>query len=247
MPPLVEHPTYEYLFKQAENALSTHARIGKRPAIAVGRVIPDAEDLALHDGRAIDASVLYLDISGFTGRPQETHQQQEDLLRALSLFFTAMIRIVEDFGGVVEKNTGDGLMAYFVREAGDSEPVQQRAVNAAMTMFDVNSRSLRALIAERGIEPFSFRICIDHGPITIARIGIAKGFNGIVAVGTPANLACKMLAVAKAGEIMIGNNVADALSPLSRSFLRPSAHPTGYHYVESGISYPYWYYTGVWV
>jgi len=41
------------------------------------------------------------------------------MLRVLNLFFTEMIRIVEDYGGAVEKNTGDGLMAYFEDRAAD--------------------------------------------------------------------------------------------------------------------------------
>ena len=33
----------------------------------------------------------------------------------LSLFFSEMIRVVGDYGGTVEKNTGDGIMAYFAQ------------------------------------------------------------------------------------------------------------------------------------
>jgi class 3 adenylate cyclase len=75
---------------------------------------------------------MFLDISKFSQWPAWTEQEQDILLRVLSLFFTEMIRIVEDFGGVVEKNTGDGLMAYFVKDPGDTVAVQQRALSARM-------------------------------------------------------------------------------------------------------------------
>ena len=35
------------------------------------------------------------------------------LLAALNLFFSELVKVAEDYGGTVEKNTGDGLMAYF--------------------------------------------------------------------------------------------------------------------------------------
>jgi class 3 adenylate cyclase len=47
---------------------------------------------------------------------------------------TELIKIAEEYGGTVEKNTGDGLMAYF--EDGDGTPADcgyKRAVAAALT------------------------------------------------------------------------------------------------------------------
>lgn len=78
---------------------------------------------------------MFLDICKFSARPAWTEQAQQTLLQILSLFFTEMIKIVEDYGGFVEKNTGDGLMAYFVKEPNDETSAQQRAVSAALTMF----------------------------------------------------------------------------------------------------------------
>jgi hypothetical protein len=76
-----------------------------------GRVIPDDEDLAIGQGRRLKMAVLFLDISGFSKRLSETEDEQAMLLNVLNLFFTEMIKIAEEYGGTVEKNTGDGLMA----------------------------------------------------------------------------------------------------------------------------------------
>lgn len=236
-----------YLKTQHDRILATARKIDARNPLNIGRVIPNADDLAMHEGRCLQATVLFLDISGFTQRPQETQAQQEVMLRGLSLFFTEMIRVVEDFGGTVEKNTGDGLMAYFVREPDEGATMEQRSVAAAITMFQVADLVIDNMLLERGVDPFKFRICIDRGALTIAKMGAAQRFNGIVAIGTPANLACKMLHVAKAGELMIGNNVALGLPNEWQQYIHRSDHVTGYHYVTSGEDYGYWYYTGRWV
>ena len=61
------------------------------------------------------------------------------LLRVFDFFFTEMIRIAEDYGGTVEKNTGDGLMAYFEDGGGHRESGAKRAVACALTMMDTTS------------------------------------------------------------------------------------------------------------
>jgi len=243
----IEQPNQHYRERQLQRIRSSLERIDARQAIPTGRVIPEAADLPIHGGRSLRATVLFLDISGFTSRQQETAEQQEILLRAIALFFSEMIRIVEDFGGTVEKNTGDGLMAYFVKGTDDVLSVQQRALSATLTMFDAAEKWLNPAIQAWATEPFQFRVCLDHGPITVARVGAAKGFNDIVAIGTTANLACKMLHVAKAGQIMIGNAIAEALEIPWRQYLTASPHDTGYHYVLSGQAYQYWYYVGRWI
>lgn len=84
-------------------------------------------------------AVLFLDISGFSKRPSETEEEQGMLLRVLNLFFTEMIKIAEEYGGTVEKNTGDGLMAYFEDGAGNPpERGAKRAVACALTMMAAN-------------------------------------------------------------------------------------------------------------
>ena len=61
----------------------------------------------------MNATIKFTDISGFSLRNSISTEEQEMMLRVLNLYFTEMIRIVNDYGGSVEKNTGDGLMAYF--------------------------------------------------------------------------------------------------------------------------------------
>jgi adenylate cyclase len=239
--------TESYLRKQLTRNVTAVQQISQRAGVSAGRVIPGQGDLPIHVGRRIEATVLFLDICKFSARPSWTETEQENLLRILSLFFSEIIRIVEDFGGTVEKNTGDGLMAYFTRLPNDTVSPQQRGVAAALTMFSAANVILNPIIHNAGLETFDFRVCLDHGPITVAQVGVARGFNGIVAIGATANIACKMLATADANTIVIGTNVLEGL-PMSwrQQYVEFKTNDTGWYYTDTGIPYAFWLYTGRW-
>ncbi len=237
-----------YRDNQITRTLATLQRIRSREPVAAGRVIPEPDDLPIHAGRRLEATVMFLDISKFSQRPAWTEQEQDMLLRVLALFFTEMIRIVEDFGGVVEKNTGDGLMAYFVRDPGDTVPVQQRAMSAALTMFYAADNFINPILRSSQLEVLDFRICMDYGPITVAKVGSARGFNGIVAVGTTANIASKMLSFAEPNSILIGSCMLSGI-PLSwrNEWVKLKTMDTGWFFRSNGTPYAFWQYTGRWM
>jgi class 3 adenylate cyclase len=211
-----------------------------------GRVVPEAEDLVIGDGRRLDAAILFLDISGFSSWPSETAEEQKHVLALLNVFFTEMVRIAEDYSGTVEKNTGDGLLAYFEDKAADEG--SKRAVACALTMIDTNDRLITPVLTSQGIQPIRFRIAINHGPVTIARLGAARRFNAIVAVGTAANVAAKMLSFAEADEIVIGEFVKLKLPWAWRvRWVQEMPGPTGWIYRLSGNRYAFHKYTGRWI
>lgn len=239
--------TRAYLSKQVDRNLAAVKKIRERSQVAAGRVIPSSGDLPLHAGRRIEATVMFLDISGFSSRPSWTATEQENNLRVLSLFFSEMIRIVQDYDGTVEKNTGDGLMAYFTRNTASNVSSQQTAVAAALTMFSAASTIVNPLIANSGLAQLDFRVCLDHGPITVAQVGVARSFNGIVAIGTTANIASKMLGFAGPNTILIGTKVYEGLPTLWQSqYVAFKTADTGWCYTDSDVPYAFWLYNGRW-
>jgi class 3 adenylate cyclase len=189
---------------------------------------------------------MFLDICRFSARASETETEQDNNLRVLSFFFAELIRIIEDYGGVVEKNTGDGLMAYFTREASDAETAGHKALACALTIFHAATHKLNPIIALELI-PLDFRICIDCGFITVADVGAARRFRGMVAIGTTANVASKMLKVAGKSEILLGENVVNEIpSDWVRQFVILKLENTGWNYVKSGALYRFFLYNGRW-
>lgn len=246
--PNTEFFSKAYREKQLTRTLATLDRIVSRDPVSPGRVVPTAEDIPIHDGRSLEATVMFLDICKFSQRPAWTAEEQEMLLRILSLFFTEMIRIIEDYGGDVEKNTGDGLMAYFVRHPDDTVSVQQRALSAALTMFYAADNFINPILKSSSLAPLDFRICMDHGPITVAKVGSARGFNGIVAIGTTANIASKMLSVADPNTILLGTKALVGLpESWQTTWARPKTSDTGWFYRSDGAPYTYWTYIGRWL
>lgn len=224
-------------------------KIADRASLATGRVVPDESDLAIGSGRRLNATVLFTDISDFSLRPSATAAEQEMMLRVLNLFFTELIRVIEDYGGAVEKNTGDGLMAYFedraATDAGSNSV--KRALACALTMDAANEYLISPVLRSSGVEPIRFRTTMDWGPITVARIGAAQRFNANVAIGNAANFASKMLSLVSPGDIGLGAS-ANGRAPAdwTQAWSERSPVVTGWTYPDSQQPYPVYLYRGRW-
>lgn len=234
-----------YWTAQIERVERLRGRIADRAAAAPGRVVPDDADLTIGAGRRLSLTVMFIDISGFSSRPAGTPEEQEMMLRVLNLFMTEMIRIAEDYGGVVEKNTGDGLMAYF--EDADGENSSKRAVACSLTMHAANEYLVTPILRATGVPPLQFRISMDHGPVTVARIGVPQRFNANVAIGNVANFASKMLSNIKAGEIGLGVGAYNRLPEYWRTnWAELSPVSTGWSFQGTTTPYRLYLYTGRW-
>lgn len=237
-----------YWRSQAERVEELRKKISARPQVGEGRVVPDDEALSLGDGRRLKMAVMFLDICGFSSRGMETLEEQDLMLRVLNLFFTEMIRIAEEYGGNVEKNTGDGLMMYFNDNEGDPPEIgTKRAIASALTMMATNSQLITPILRATATREIDFRISLDYGWVTIARLGAARRFNANVAIGATANFASKMLRYAGPGEIVLGECAKNQLPLIwQASWTQRVPVETGWVYTMSGQAYPIYRYTGRW-
>ena len=208
--------------------------------ITQGRVMPDREQVTIGSGRRFNLAILYLDICSFSLRPNWTAEEQNTILATMNIFMAEMLNIVRDFGGTFEKNTGDGFMAYFGEDASaDTERVKP-AVESALVMHHINDTLMSPWFRNNGIMPMSFRIGIDVGPVTIARVGIRGNESSIVAIGTAANVACKLMDLIPDGGVCIGNQVFQNLPTNWSQTCLPCAQPTGFVYIKSQAPYSAW-------
>jgi len=237
-----------YWTAQRERVEQLRKNIFSRPVIGDGRLVPEDESLSIGDGRRLSMAIMYIDICGFSLRGMETLEEQDLMLRILNLFFTEMIRIAEEYGGNVEKNTGDGLLVYF--NDGEGTPAEsgpKRAVACALTMFAATERLINPIVVASRAKHIEFRVSIDYGSVTIARIGAPKRFNANAAIGTTANFASKMLRFAKAGEIVVGES-AKLLLPVEWQVRWTVSVPesTGWVYRKDNSPYLLYRYIGRW-
>jgi adenylate cyclase len=237
-----------YWRERAGQVEDLRAKINSRREPLQGRVIPGDDDLRIGTGKQIPMAVMFLDISSFSARRSTTLEEQDMNLRILTLFFAEMVKVAEDYGGVVEKNTGDGLMAYFQDSGYEGEVGSKRAIAAAMTMMATNHYLIRPVLQLTPTPEIEFRVSIDAGDVTIARLGSAKRFNENVAIGSVANFASKMLSKAAPGEIVIGSSARSRL-PLAwqTEFTDLVTTETGWTYYGTGLPYSLYRYTGRWI
>lgn len=208
--------------------------------VAVGRVMPDRDDVTIGSGRRFHLTVLFLDICGFSARANWLEDEQKSILATMNVFMAEMLSIVHDFGGTYEKNTGDGLMAYFGENEKTISDCVRPAAEAALVMHYVNDQLISPWFQKRGVQPIRFRIGVDYGPVTIARVGIHGQKSSLVAIGTPANIACKLMKLIPDGGICIGDEVRSSLPHNWSLSCRECLQGSGFSYVKTGEPYKAW-------
>ena len=202
--------------------------------------MPDLDQVTIGSGRHFVLSVLFLDICGFSSRPSADAEEQKKVLLTMNMFMAEMLNVVRDFGGTYEKNTGDGLMAYFGEEGSSPAERVRPAVEAAVVMHYVNDHLLTPWFQRNDIVPIRFRVGIDVGPTTIARVGLRGEENSRVAIGTVANIACKLMKLIPDGGICIGNDVYNSLPNNWNQSCRRCEQATGFVYVATKNPYHGW-------
>lgn len=180
--------------------------------------IPDEEKLKLGEAQALNLTIMYIDIVNFTGISANNTDSQQRLLIQLDFLFNELFRVVLSHGGKIEKNTGDGLMAYFDNADGKESVV--KAIESALLMTAMSEHITQPIFRSTSQSQLEFRITIDYGLITIARIGLHSKFRSLVAIGKTANLAAKIQEVAGANEIVLGRDAYKKLPEELKKFTR---------------------------
>jgi hypothetical protein len=127
------------------------------PRTAKNIIEKDPEKEGLLDKYIQDATVLFLDIEGFTILVQE--YSSEKLNRTIETYFSAFLDLIQKNGGDINETAGDGMMVIFQ----DPDPVQH-AKNASQTAFQIREKCLR--MPENGdpdLLPIQVNIGIQSG------------------------------------------------------------------------------------
>jgi len=139
---------------------------------------------------AVNATVLFLDLRGFT-RTSEGQISERDLTRELYTVFDDFVPIIEQFGGAVDKYLGDGMMVTWGTEREDDLD----ALNAVRVA--ILCQASLAQKRQAGRTWFQMGVAIHHGRVYLARF-IAEG-GGVhpTVIGRNVNLAGRLSSAAK--------------------------------------------------
>jgi len=174
-----------------------------------------AETIVASGGEAIleshrrDIVALFCDMRGFTAFSETA--EPEDVMAVLREYHSALGPLIHGYEGTLERFTGDGMIVIFNDPVLCADPAL-RAVRLALEMRDAVA-SLARLWADRGHE-IGFGVGIAQGYATLGRIGFEGRFD-YTAMGTVTNLAARLCAEAKAGQILVTRRVAGAIDSIA--------------------------------
>src|SRR5215510_6358485 len=155
-----------------------------------------------------EVTVVFCDLRGFANFANTT--EPEEVMGILGEYHAAMGTLIFHFGGTLERFTGDGLMVFFNDPVPCPDPAAQ-AVRMAVSMRQ-QMRVLTGQWQQRG-HVLDFGVGIAHGDATLGMIGF-EGRVDYAAIGPVTNLAARLCAEARGGQILISQRVYVALEAL---------------------------------
>jgi len=150
--------------------------------------------------------VVFCDLRGYTAFTETA--EPEEVLDFLREYHGALGPLVSQFEGTLDQFSGDGIMVFF------NDPVQipdpaERAVKMAAAMREAAGELIGSWRRRRG-RVLGFGAGIAQGYATLGQIGFAER-SGYTAIGTVCNLAARLCAEAKDGQILLAQPVAVAV------------------------------------
>jgi adenylate cyclase len=153
--------------------------------------------------------VVFCDLRGFTSFAERA--EPEEVMAVLRDYHAAVGPIIARFEGTLDHYSGDGIMVFFNDPLPTPEP-DKRAIAMALAMREAVTSLLDAW-RRRGHD-IGFGIGISEGYATLGQIGFAERVD-YTAIGTVTNLAARLCAEAKDGQILISRRVAMAAEEIA--------------------------------
>ena len=163
----------------------------------VANLISAPEGEQLLAGHRREVSAVFCDLRGFTAFAEAA--EPEEVLGALREFHQEMGVIILRHHGTVEHYAGDGMMVFL----NDPEPVADHPAEAVRMALEMRERfaELAAAWRRQGFE-LGLGVGLSTGYATLGLIGF-EGHYGYAVIGSVANLAARLCAIAEAGQIVL--------------------------------------------
>jgi class 3 adenylate cyclase len=180
-------------------------RLKRFLAPQLAELIVSQGDEKILESHRRDIVVVFCDLRGYTAFTETA--EPEEVLELLREYHGTLGPLVAQFEGTLDQFSGDGIMVFFNDPVPCPDPAE-RAVKMAMAMREA-AGILIADWRERGRE-LGFGAGIAQGYATLGQIGFADR-SGYTAIGTVCNVAARLCAEAKDGQILLSQRVNVAL------------------------------------
>jgi len=151
--------------------------------------------------RRREVTIVFLDLRGFTAFTERT--EPEEVFAVLRKYHAEIGRLIAKYEGTIEHFEGDGVMVVF----NDPVPLPDAAMSAVRMALD--ARAAAAALGEEWRRQGYDLACglgIAQGFATIGTIGF-EGRYDYGTIGSVTNLAARLCAEAKGGQILISQKV----------------------------------------
>ena len=175
--------------------------------IPSGQTTPRLESLNLHSAKEYRLGMVFVDINDFSG--YISRNDGEETLFMLNLFVPEAMELVRDYNGKLEKNTGDGILAYFGAGDDDDEAVESLLEYLATLKWSL-ANQINPILDNKNIETITISAGAAYSTVYISRIGAHSGnqqMNRLTAVSSGANVASELEDMAGTNEYFVNDGV----------------------------------------
>ncbi|MGD2125782.1 MAG: adenylate/guanylate cyclase domain-containing protein [Desulfobacteraceae bacterium] len=161
-------------------------------------------------GSKVRATVLFVDIRGFTTLSE--NMDPEAVVRLLNDYLTRVTDTVIKYGGHINKFVGDEAMAIFgapIINPHHAEAAVKAALDIQEQIVDLNREKLLEDVT------IGVGVGLNSGEMVAGNLGSERRMEYTV-VGDNVNVASRLTALAKAGEILISKRTYDLIRDKSR-------------------------------
>jgi class 3 adenylate cyclase len=167
-------------------------------------IISTGDEKILENHRR-EVAAFFCDLRGFTSFSETA--EPEDIMALLAEYHGAVGPLIRKYEGTLDRFTGDGMLVFFNDPLPCPDPAE-RAAKLAIEMRDAVDK-LIPVWAKRG-HTLGFGIGMAQGYATLGRIGFEDRFD-YTAIGAVINLAARLCADAKDGQILTTGRLALAI------------------------------------
>jgi len=174
------------------------------PRHVVDEISRNREQKLALGGKTARVTILFSDIEGFTRLSEALEPQR--VVSFLNEYMTAMVKVIEEKGGILDKFIGDGIMAIFLSQNGHGDHAL-RAGRAGVRM----QRRLAGLkrdwaVTRPEVAQLLVRIGINTGEVVAGNIGAETRMDYTV-IGDNVNLAARLQSHGRGGEVHVSEAV----------------------------------------
>lgn len=166
-------------------------------------------------GEEKEVSILFADITGFTRLSEKL--QPEQVLTILNTCLEQICRIIEKNNGIVDKFTGDGVMAVF------GAPVTHNddCLNAVKTAAEIRAclPAINRLLDQQGVS-LDVRVGVHSGNVVAGNTGSSSRLNYTV-IGDAVNLAARIESMTRIYQVgaLVSGESRQALESADNTFV----------------------------